>query len=234
MRAALALAAAAVLLSAAPASAALVTTTYTGTVSGTDDLNYFGGGALTDLAFTATFQYDTTLGVRTTTAFFDSLTTTTTSPYLLAELKIGDVTYSWDDVANDDASAGAGSYLGGYYANYVDNVTVDNTGPLSITRRRQISINAFFSPPPGSLDSFVDVSGDLGSSNASFEDITLLNEETMETSAIVTALIFRPNRLVVTADSAIPEPATWTLMITGFGFAGTALRRRQTAKSAIR
>lgn len=32
--------------------------------------------------------------------------------------------------------------------------------------------------------------------------------------------------------SAVPEPATWAMMITGFGLAGAALRRRRTAVTA--
>lgn len=32
--------------------------------------------------------------------------------------------------------------------------------------------------------------------------------------------------------SAVPEPGTWALMITGFGLAGTAIRRRRTAIAA--
>ncbi|HEY9234910.1 MAG TPA: PEPxxWA-CTERM sorting domain-containing protein [Phenylobacterium sp.] len=34
------------------------------------------------------------------------------------------------------------------------------------------------------------------------------------------------------SGSAVPEPATWAMMIAGFGLAGTALRRRRTAFAA--
>lgn len=36
------------------------------------------------------------------------------------------------------------------------------------------------------------------------------------------------------AISAVPEPATWAMMIAGFGFVGAAMRRRKTAVSAVR
>lgn len=61
------------------------------------------------------------------------------------------------------------------------------------------------------------------------------------------ALIFGPNdgnyrdnsgkfdiTLYQLGTSAVPEPATWAMMITGFGLAGMAVRRRRLApKSAL-
>lgn len=35
------------------------------------------------------------------------------------------------------------------------------------------------------------------------------------------------------SGSAVPEPATWAMMIAGFGLAGTALRRRRTVFAAV-
>jgi hypothetical protein len=37
---------------------------------------------------------------------------------------------------------------------------------------------------------------------------------------------------LVRGGSAVPEPATWAMMISGFGMAGVALRRRRTAVAA--
>jgi len=39
----------------------------------------------------------------------------------------------------------------------------------------------------------------------------------------------RLDNVVMTAAAAVPEPATWAMMILGFGLAGTAMRRRRTA-----
>ncbi len=41
------------------------------------------------------------------------------------------------------------------------------------------------------------------------------------------------SQLVFTGVGGVPEPATWGLMIAGFGMAGGALRRRRTARAAI-
>ncbi len=42
-------------------------------------------------------------------------------------------------------------------------------------------------------------------------------------------MIYDFTEAVVNPPSAVPEPATWAMMITGFGLAGTALRRRNRA-----
>jgi hypothetical protein len=40
---------------------------------------------------------------------------------------------------------------------------------------------------------------------------------------------FTVNANVFSASAAVPEPATWAIMILGFGLAGAAVRRRRTA-----
>ena len=39
--------------------------------------------------------------------------------------------------------------------------------------------------------------------------------------------LFFANSVVLTNGGAVPEPATWAMMIAGFGLAGSALRRRR-------
>lgn len=44
---------------------------------------------------------------------------------------------------------------------------------------------------------------------------------------VIGGLNFRPVEINAFQSAAVPEPATWALMISGFGLAGTALRRRR-------
>lgn len=43
---------------------------------------------------------------------------------------------------------------------------------------------------------------------------------------------FRGNIVIATAAASVPEPASWGMMLTGFGVLGTALRRRRAARVA--
>lgn len=43
----------------------------------------------------------------------------------------------------------------------------------------------------------------------------------------------RLDNVAMAANAGVPEPATWALMIMGFGGAGAALRRRRVAVAAI-
>ena len=82
---------------------------------------------------------------------------------------------------------------------------------------------------PGYFDSFVHytVTGGTGrflAASGSFEGVGTLNRT-----------VARPlNNLTLTGElnlPAVPEPATWALMITGFGAVGSMIRRRRAAAS---
>ena len=61
----------------------------------------------------------------------------------------------------------------------------------------------------------------------------LLNSSFGEFSGYVPVFIHANWINGVLVQGAVPEPATWAMMIGGFGFAGGALRRRRTAKLAF-
>lgn len=44
--------------------------------------------------------------------------------------------------------------------------------------------------------------------------------------------LFNLKSSVAATSSAVPEPATWAMMITGFSLAGAAIRRRRQALAA--
>ncbi len=44
---------------------------------------------------------------------------------------------------------------------------------------------------------------------------------------------FKLSSLVVTTQTAVPEPATWAMMIAGFGLVGAGLRRRSRSRVAV-
>jgi hypothetical protein len=59
----------------------------------------------------------------------------------------------------------------------------------------------------------------------------------VDSTSFSSATLFRPGNdawgiddLVFNAQNAVPEPATWAMMIVGIGFAGAAMRRKQQPK----
>ena len=80
----------------------------------------------------------------------------------------------------------------------------------------------------------------FGQALPSNTDITITNSGTFDYSiaGAVAATNFGSNSYwaafndITTGGSVVPEPATWALMIGGFGLAGATLRRRRTATAA--
>ena len=56
-------------------------------------------------------------------------------------------------------------------------------------------------------------------------DVGAFHADNPDEDFIITGLNFR--RTTVSVAPGIPEPSTWAVMITGFGLAGAALRRRR-------
>jgi hypothetical protein len=83
-----------------------------------------------------------------------------------------------------------------------------------------------FETDDGSTETFTNFNG--GFVSAYTDDATLIKSVTFTTNADITGTgQTRFGGMV--ADTVVPEPGTWALMIMGFGGAGAMLRRRRTA-----
>jgi hypothetical protein len=142
------------------------------------------------------------------------------SPYTL-----GPATFSGDFTGYNDGGYGTGvSYLGDYSTL---TVTTDAASigfflgaydaPETITYNVD-GISGMFNVPGASDTAFLGFSGLSGSST-----ITFSNSAELDTV-----------KFLASTMTAVPEPATWTMMLAGFALMGFALRRRAGASRLMR
>ena len=225
---------AAVALAGAPAQArTLVTATFTGTISGLLDRDGLLGTVVdtqiaSDLAFTDTFVFDLDKGVRFTGmngpflidsigggSFFPG-----SAPLLSSRLTINGATLD---------------FLGTYVAD------LDTFQGLSITAAAQVfvpddvwrfNIASIHTNAPALL------TGDFSApaSNHTYSDgfasicakvVTTGNTSSCDDERFSAQFVTD----TVTLSTSVPEPATWALMILGFGGVGGLARRRRTARA---
>lgn len=199
------------------ASAGVVAINLTGTVlDGKDWTGAFGyapGTSLTNDPFTAVVHVDTSLGATTGSATATTVTggpgAGTLSPVLDASFTINGVTHSFDTSWSGTVSTSSGLYGSGLSiisldpANY--GVTLYMNGPAS-TFPNAVA-------PPLSLDL---TQAGFGSSGSRFSldnepSVSLTLTSVTETSAV----------------AAVPEPATWAMLVLGVAMVGFAARRRE-------
>lgn len=206
----------AVLALSTAAEAAIVITTYEGTIVGGQDVTgLFGtpGVDLTGLAYSATFTIDTSIN-RTTGAdgngpFDEVISNGLGSPFVTASFTVGSATIDLPEPADFGAVArDAVQFLH------------NSLGQYSYTFN-------FISPDaPALLDtpfSAVGTASSYGSVylyTAGFADLDFYADTNIEAIS---------SRVV---SAGVPEPTTWTLMILGFMGAGAALRQSKALAQA--
>lgn len=182
-----------------PASAALYLATVTGEVyDGDDALGLFGGGSLIGKDFVVSFTYDTTLGVRATDADSDELDGGVVS----FTLTIGGAPYSF--AGGNAVSAFPVMFSFGQAYGDPEGGGTSIIGHV-LNPAITPSLSTPFALPVEGYVSFVSNPG--GAGVVSYAEMT-------PTFARIEAI-------------GVPEPATWALMILGFGTAGALLRSRR-------
>ncbi|WP_240047704.1 PEPxxWA-CTERM sorting domain-containing protein [Sphingomonas panacisoli] len=81
-------------------------------------------------------------------------------------------------------------------------------------------------------DSFVDGSG-LGFTTAGGTSASLYFASAAQKYQLTSVSPFTTGYVAATATPAVPEPATWAMMLIGFGAVGGALRRRKAQVAAV-
>ena len=209
-----ALTAALMMSAATPGAAAVLIVNASGTFSGNDTNNLLGLHGPSDTVqapFTLMFSFDLDLAIREdqggTDVFFAGLNHRRPAQ-AVAAFTVGSLAFSL--LANSQATALQNNRVlqqwvhriggGGFYVGAQD----DNLNPLADATTPAAGNICLIATCYGFLDSGLGVSGDL--------------------AAEVYTVTYDPN-----AVGAIPEPASWALMIGGLGLAGAALRRRRAA-----
>lgn len=223
------------LVAAAPAQAQQATITVTGNIlNGYDATGTFGavGASLAGLPFSAIFTVLPQAG----NAVVNSQNLSylagagATSP-VTAALTIGSGTYAFGGTLNSSARAVNGA----------------GPGQVGSDALEYFSHDADFTASPATnaflyvrMDSLRDLLNKADFSSYSTINLTASDNATGKVQ-IANPTAFAPSTFAdlsvttisASVNSAVPEPATWMMMIAGFGVAGAALRR-QRAKATIR
>jgi len=214
---------AAALTVASPSAASTMLATFEGYASGVDQSNFFGlGTSFTDARFVAQFTYDTALGQSETNDHYDARFGGPgfgggVSPILGASLTLNNVRDSFD--VGQDGSANVFNQNGWaqtfFYSNffgslgsastwnYLQLFVLDAPSPILLTTPYTGTDQPVNSPP---------LEGEVA-----YHSVFVDGAQTVNYS-----LTLSPTSVTL---SAIPEPSTWMLLLTGFFGLGLLLRR---------
>ncbi len=210
-----------------PAHAALVDITWTGKVYvGDDNLGLFGTpGSLVGQSYVAQYRFDTSIGFRSG-ADYQTVergynAPQSASPLISARITINGTTMSvigdYNNQyyrSNSDSYSEIATFVTGRTSVFNDfnylNVDFLSDGPAGdgVTIDLNAPYAQVFDPNDGVGGTFLYYAPD--NSNYSFAALT---GETLN----------------ITLAGGVPEPASWAMMIAGFGMVGGALRRRRVA-----
>jgi hypothetical protein len=210
-------------LIATAASAAIVTETFTGTVTGVDTAGFFvTAGASLDTTFTAQYFWNTANGIsNNSTGFFEQhggSRAGTTSPSIGANLIINGITYSTN--GNADSQLFLFNSDGGIKFGAFSEVNPETTSGADMFTWIH-NVNGVGVPFPTSVSSpfstyTVQVGDFVGGGFTIGGDSLTLTPTTVELSSTVDEL-----------SAGVPEPSTWAMMILGFAGIGFLAYRRK-------
>jgi hypothetical protein len=225
-----------------PAAAATATVTYYGQfTSGTDDGGVFGavGADLTGKAFTAVYTLNDSVPTASVDhsqpeydIFSNSGPASGAASPLTAVLTVGTTSVSLSHLLNGgDGQEHRYVYSDGSFSNLFVSVADETlTGDDDTGGQVQLYVDhngpAFYASQD--FDSPVDYTVQPGDTGAGSIDFFQYHDGDFVYSDFLLASVSRV--VVAVADptgGAVPEPASWALMIAGFGLAGAALRRRR-------
>jgi hypothetical protein len=219
--------------SATPTIAATVIVTYAGTVTnGVDQTGQFGvaGADLTGNYFSTKLVFDTARG--NTNLYGDSRETyggifyNTTNPLISASLTINGHTI--EPTLASYAELGAYYYDGYFHQSiYVVGVYYEDNKYFSTSLGFELrdETNIY----PGKYDNY---SGEVVGWGSGTYQLYSAYDDSDE--YLINTVIDLSSSSMTVSISAVPEPATWAMMLSGFGMIGFAARRRQRVKTTIR
>jgi hypothetical protein len=203
------------------ASADIMDVTYTGTVySGTDTLGVFGGGSLVGLSWVATYTFDTSLGYTLSSsiqnyAYGGAFLAGYPSPVLSSMITINGVGRAVD-----------GSYHGEIYAYNVGYSSEHEHYAQNYSSVQTEYLQNYIVSENGSLPVSITTpfTHTVDANDHAFALYSLWNGTSAED-------IYANLATLTVSDhvAAVPEPATWAMMLLGFAGVGFAAYRKRKA-----
>ncbi len=208
---------AAALLVAAPAAAVVKVATITGSLYSSQDFsNVFGGGSqLAGYAYRIVVTYDTALGTRTTGPTQDQLgggsNNAASNPITNVAITVNGVTQSFQPNRSSSIITGPGSLS--------ISAVLEQLGPgVNVSKSLEIFSGAGAAP--------VLLTSDFGPVPRDWAGTANIFDEPANLGAI---LYLDTTSGTYAVAGGVPEPASWALLIGGFGLIGAAMRRRRIA-----